>query len=327
MKQFSESIRRFFEERNQAWITLDTEPLAHVAGIATESKFMKAIRKTFYRKRHAYELQGKKLVRVHTQVKVYQNPASQSEAAQEVVIDEFVQFVYRDVQDFAVESRIVQHEQTWRYKNDEWLLVDAKESNERDKLNQRRLDYRKQADEMDISLFPQTGAMRQAHYNRVAATRYADLWWNRTNPRYGAFADDCTSFICQCLHAGNLPMVGGQNPQSGWWFKFGKKSGSKQSWSYSWSTSNALYIYLTNKVGASLVSSAQNLKMGDLIFYDWDGSGNYHHTTIVTDFDDRGEPLVNAHTDASAKRAWPYQDSRAWTPQTRYRFVHMPDQL
>jgi len=36
---------------------------------------------------------------------------------------------------------------------------------------------------------------------------------------------------------------------------------------------------------------------------------------------------VNAHTISSRHRYWEYKDSPAWTKDTRYRFLHIPDIL
>jgi Putative amidase domain len=330
VKQFTESVRRFFEARNEAWITLDTDDLMHVSGLTQDSRVMKAIRKTLFRKRRAYDQQNKKLARVHTKVKVYPSQTSDwgNSNEQRIFVDEFLHFVYRDRQNFAVELRVIHHEQTWTYTKDEWILVNARESNERDKVALESFGDKLSTNYLEGPQYPRGRDSQNRTYDRVAAIRYADLWWNGFNPKYKVFTkDDCTNFISQCVYAGQLPMVGGQNSESGWWYKFNQSSKAAHPWSYSWSTSNALSIYLLSKVGAIRVKTAAELKMGDLIFYDWAGSGSYHHTTIVTDFDDDGEPLVNAHTDASAKRPWLYQDSRAWTPNTKYQFLHMPDIL
>jgi hypothetical protein len=164
-------------------------------------------------------------------------------------------------------------------------------------------------------------------YDRVRALRYAELWWDSFNPTFTRIAtDDCTNFISQCLFAGHMRMTGGQNRSSGWWYRFGSSS-RPAAWSHSWVVSHLLYQHVTQRVGARTIQNARELRIGDLIFYDWDGDGRYTHSTIVTDFDGRGDPLVNAHTDPSYHRHYWYLDSRAWTPRTRYAFVQIPDEL
>src|SRR5690606_20869758 len=112
----------------------------------------------------------------------------------------------------------------------------------------------------------------------------------------------------------------------GWWYK-GRGSKGKEWWSYSWSVSRSVAALLSKARGSGLraeeVESADRLQLGDLVFYDWNGNNSYQHTTIVTAFDSNGQPLVNANTNASRHRYWDYQDSYAWTPNTRYRFFHI----
>lgn len=69
----------------------------------------------------------------------------------------------------------------------------------------------------------------------------------------------------------------------------------------------------------------EQLQLGDVIIYDWDGDGGFQHSTIVTAFDAGGMPLVNAHTTPSKHRYWDYRDSYAWTENTVYRFFRIAD--
>ncbi|MFP3361624.1 amidase domain-containing protein, partial [Planococcus sp. SIMBA_143] len=69
-----------------------------------------------------------------------------------------------------------------------------------------------------------------------------------------------------------------------------------------------------------LVDDRKELKLGDVICYDFEGDGRFDHTTIVTGKDAAGEPLVNAHTFNSRMRYWKYEDSTAYTPNMKYRF-------
>ena len=47
--------------------------------------------------------------------------------------------------------------------------------------------------------------------------------------------------------------------------------------------------------------------------------------TFVVDNDEKGYPLVNAHTTNSRMRYWVYEDSTAWTPEIKYKFFHIED--
>ncbi|ETI66247.1 amidase domain-containing protein [Neobacillus vireti] len=159
-------------------------------------------------------------------------------------------------------------------------------------------------------------------YNRLRAVQYAERWWNSYNPAYKRFENDCTNFISQCVRAGGAPMRGFPNRGSGWWLQ-------NKNWSYSWTMAHSLRMYLANsKIGlrAREVSSPDQLLLGDVICYDFEGDGRFNHNTIVTGKDANGEPLVNAHTYNSRMRYWAYEDSSAYTPNIKYKFFTIVDE-
>ncbi|AWB43358.1 hypothetical protein DCC85_03380 [Paenibacillus sp. CAA11] len=169
---------------------------------------------------------------------------------------------------------------------------------------------------------------RRPAYRREEAVLYADRWWDSFNPEFAAFEVDCTNYISQCLFAGGAPINYTGKRESGWWYK--GYIGSKEAWSYSWAVSNSLEGYLSSSrtgLQAVPVERAEELELGDVIIYDWDGNGAFQHSTIVTAFDAGGMPLVNAHTTSSRHRYWDYKDSYAWTENTVYRFFHIPDRF
>ncbi|MDO7908247.1 amidase domain-containing protein [Paenibacillus sp. JX-17] len=169
---------------------------------------------------------------------------------------------------------------------------------------------------------------RNARYRREEAVDYADRWWNSSNPEFEAFEVDCTNYISQCLFAGGGPIHYTGRRESGWWYK-GLAAG-RELWSYSWAVSNSLQRYLDSStwgLRAEQVERPEQLALGDVIFYDWDGDGTFQHSTIVTAFDAGGMPLVNAHTVSSRHRYWDYKDSYAWNDATVYRFYHIADQF
>lgn len=171
------------------------------------------------------------------------------------------------------------------------------------------------------------GGLRSAPYRREDAVLYADRWWDSSNPEFASFEVDCTNYISQCLFAGGAPINYTGKRESGWWYK--GYVGGKEAWSYSWAVANALERYLSNGGNgvAELVSRPEQLELGDVIIYDWDGNGAYQHSTIVTAFDAGGMPLVNAHTVPSKHRYWDYRDSYAWSDSTVYRFLHIADRF
>ncbi|MDN3018861.1 amidase domain-containing protein [Paenibacillus sp. BSR1-1] len=158
-------------------------------------------------------------------------------------------------------------------------------------------------------------------YNRLKAIQYAERWWNSYNPAYKKFENDCTNFISQCLHVAGAPMRGYPNRGTGWWMQ-------NHNWSYSWAIANSLRLYLAKSTAglrAKEVSSPDQLLLGDVICYDFEGDGRFNHNTIVTAKDANGMPLVNAHTYNSRMRYWAYEDSSAYTPNIKYRFFHILD--
>lgn len=158
-------------------------------------------------------------------------------------------------------------------------------------------------------------------YNRLKAVQYAERWWNSYNPAYKKFENDCTNFISQCLHVGGAPMRGYPNRGTGWWLR-------NNNWSYSWAVAHSLRLYLANSksgLKAREVRSPEELLLGDIICYDFEGDGRFNHNTIVTGKDANGMPLVNAHTYNSRMRYWAYEDSSAYTPNIKYKFFTIVD--
>jgi Putative amidase domain len=168
----------------------------------------------------------------------------------------------------------------------------------------------------ELLISENNGERLSYQYDRLKAVQYAERWWNSYNPAYKKFVNDCTNFISQCLHVGGAPMRGYPNRNAGWWLQ-------NNNWSYSWSIANSLRLYLANSksgLRARQVSSPDQLLLGDVICYDFEGDGRYNHNTIVTGKDAYGMPLVNAHTYNSRMRYWAYEDSSAYTPNIKYKF-------
>ncbi|TDY44550.1 putative amidase-like protein [Alicyclobacillus sacchari] len=317
-----EALRQYFDARSRVWLTRDAESFAALKGAAANEPWVKRSVHLAERKHRAYQAQGKQLLRVHTQIEIRELVQGKEPNLVHARATERLCWTYEDRRNVVeVECRTIEHRQLWQRAGHTWRLVQAEETTDGksfDSFPETRGNY-------VLPRLPRDRNRRQDVYDRVRATRYADVWWDSTNPRYPRLEDDCTNFISQCLHAGGIPMWGQPDVSGGWWIDTNDPQTGR--WSYSWTTSNALFRIVTSALGGQIVATASDLKMGDLIFYDWTGSGAYHHTTIVTEFDAAGEPLVNAHTDDSFHRPYLYYDSRAYTPNTRYAFVHLPDQV
>lgn len=311
------------------WVTCDMDALAHVIHVKPSAGWWEQISEGIQAKRRDMKYRHSKLLRAHTHVNICQLEED-PDGSVRVQAEEHITWVCRDGQDFGVESRVILHHQRWSRRGNLWCLAMAWESHE---LQSRMPGQTRQTQiEATGELFaPQHDKSYKncATYDRVRALRYAELWWNGSNPAFPKLADDCTNFISQCLWAGNMPMREGASRASGWWIHGGHprtgENKTGENWSYSWTTAQALFLYLMHKLNASQLQNPRELKIGDLVFYDWGGTGRHHHSSIVVDFDNQGDPLVNAHTDSSERRHYLYLDSRAWTPRTKYAYVHVPE--
>ncbi|GIN90321.1 hypothetical protein J6TS1_00390 [Siminovitchia terrae] len=167
----------------------------------------------------------------------------------------------------------------------------------------------------------QNQVMERYTYDRLKVVQYAERWWDEYNPAYQKFDVDCTNYVSQCLHAGGAPMRGYPNRSKGWWYR-------NKNWSFSWAVANALKTYLQHSTAglqAREVQDPQELQLGDVICYDFQGDGRFDHNTVVTGKDAYGMPLVNAHTYNSRMRYWAYEDSSAYTSNIQYKMFHIVD--
>lgn len=325
VERYTDAVRAYFDQLNQFWLTADTEQLAKAAGCSPGDPLVKRWLLRLRRKQRELSKRSRRLLRTHTKLTMVQMDPCSGDAVN-ITVDEYVTWVYSDGADYGVESRVVRHWQSWRLQAGTWCLLDDHTSEEQS-TRTAEAALMLEGHEQWGGVWAD-GLRAPCHaYDRLRAQRYAELWWDGYNPAFVKFMDDdCTNFVSQCLLAGSLRMTGGQSRASGWWYRSGDHAG-QGNWSFSWAVANALYQYLTGRAGAQLLDDPRSLKIGDLILYDWDGGGRYGHSAMVVDFDRSGAPLVNAHTEPSYHRHYQYLDSPAWTQQTRYAYVHLPDDL
>lgn len=254
------------------------------------------------RKKKLFERREAEIVKCHARAYVKKK---HSDTELDYVVH--YQFFIKQKDQFYLEEQCEQRRAQFEHHK---LIRDTLIENEQNELQQGPL-IRDGSDEIRIPF----------KYNRRLAVQYAEIWWNRYNPKYMRFENDCTNFISQCLHAGGAPMTGYPNRSKGWWMR-------NRHWSYSWAIANSLRWYLSGaKTGlrAREMPSAKDLLLGDIICYDFQGNGRYDHNTIVTAKDANGMPLVNAHTTNSRMRYWSYEDSTAYTPNIKYKFFRIVD--
>ncbi|WP_203229695.1 amidase domain-containing protein [Filibacter tadaridae] len=136
-------------------------------------------------------------------------------------------------------------------------------------------------------------------YNRSKSVYYATTHALNPNTRYPYFASagDCTNFVLQSLHAGDIPMMGD-------WFM---RKGSDGVWKYgySWIHADEFRKYLLQTGGIlmkTMPNTYSNAQLGDIYHYDARNKfglpitdGVMEHAAIVTK-KTSGQVLVSYHT-------------------------------
>jgi hypothetical protein len=153
-------------------------------------------------------------------------------------------------------------------------------------------------------------------YDRTKARNYAVRYAKKPNRQiaYCALRDgtpaDCTNFASQVLWAGGVPMDYASSDEEGWWYRYGCiPTGSSKSWRQV----NRLVSYLVTETDiGEFRRRARDLDLGDLIFYRLPREENgyrcdenlFNHSTVVTGFDELGEPLVSYHSNDALHVPW-----------------------
>lgn len=323
VQQFADAVRALFEARNRAWINGHTSALAATGGEDRADWYRRFVRDVRVKRREmSYRKQH--LLRAHTRVHARDLNSSADGREMLANVEEHITWVYLADGDYLVESRVIAHTQRWTQQGAAWVLQDEQASDERDVEGNASPHVPAHAPERPEWWFEQHAACTA--YDRVRTLRHAELWWNGHHPAYVRQDTGGASFVSQCLAAGNVRMTGGQNRQTGWWYRHGTEQ-APDTWSVSWGQAHALLQYLLHRHGAEAVSTARELRIGDLVFYNWDGAGRFSHAAVVCEFDGHGDPLVNAHAAASYHRHYLYLDSQAWSERTRYAYLRVFDEI
>ncbi len=117
-------------------------------------------------------------------------------------------------------------------------------------------------------------------YNREKAIAYAHKWAFSRNPKYYNFDNvggDCTSFISQCVYAGNGVM--NYKRDLGWYYS------SPINRSAAWSSVIYFHKFMTTNKGVGpfgRVSNIEEVIPGDIVQLHIDGS-RFHHSLIIVD--------------------------------------------
>ena len=126
---------------------------------------------------------------------------------------------------------------------------------------------------------------------------YALRYWNDYNTdEYGVVdGNDCVNFTSQSLIARGWTM------DEDWWTS---GTGSDFDFSAPWVSSTAFMNYMAESGRATALTDDQRdqVKLGDVVQFDWDNSGDRDHTGIVSRIEGSGDDIViyyAGHTDDS----------------------------
>lgn len=182
---------------------------------------------------------------------------------------------------------------------------------------------------------------RSIIYDRAGAVRYADKYAGlalpngerKYNTRYRDLSGrggDCTNFVSQVLgdrEGGKLPM------DSVWYYRYDRSGGSG---SAAWVQTDSFAHWLLSSGRAARLArgtfpevglpapnfprgAVRELARGDLIAYEEKHA--IQHFAVVTGFDSKGYPLVNAHTADRFHCPWDI----AWDRATIFYLFHIKD--
>lgn len=158
-------------------------------------------------------------------------------------------------------------------------------------------------------------------YLRERAVEYARRYAFSRNPLFYNFTDiggDCTNFVSQAILAGSCVMNG--TPDFGWYYR--SSFDRAPAWTgveYFWDFMTMAPDFVaagadTGPFGVAV--SMEELATGDVIQLA-NREGDFYHTLLVSGFDERGAPLVAAHSiDAFDRPLSDYNYAKA-------RFLHL----
>jgi hypothetical protein len=310
-------IQDLMNRKNNAFLSGNISQLSQLyTGDSNSKKCLEKESKILSAKQRAFAQRKSKLYGQTTQV--FLGPDIRSENIIKFNFTEVVTWRFAESGRLRYERQQINHAITLEYKG-KWLIKDDYYRLEPEVATIPR-PLEKHSDMHGLNRYHGASVYRNSRYDRKAAVRYAHKWWNSNNPNFRSFSVDCTNYVSQVLYAGGIPMNYTGKINTGWWYS--GNGGKDDKWSYSWAVAHSLRWYLASGKGIKVerVKSARELLPGDIICYDWDGDGVWHHNTVVVGYNGDGQPLVNAHTNNSQNRYWDYQDSLAWTEKTQYLF-------
>ncbi|HEU0181928.1 MAG TPA: amidase domain-containing protein, partial [Agromyces mariniharenae] len=138
----------------------------------------------------------------------------------------------------------------------------------------------------------------------AAQLEYVHEHWDSTeSDEFGYLSEnDCVNFTSQSL------LARGWEPDDEWWYD--EEDGDPYSSSDAWRSSTALMRYLEEhpELATALTDDQRDqVKVGDIVQFDWDDSGDRDHTGIVTAVITEADGSISieyaGHTDATWDRS------------------------
>jgi hypothetical protein len=131
--------------------------------------------------------------------------------------------------------------------------------------------------------------------------RYVSAHWKNYNlDDYGEMSDnDCVNFASQSL------IERGWTMDDDWWTS---GTGSDFDYTSAWVSSTAFrdYLHRSGRAAALTDDERGKVKLGDIVQFDWDDSGDRDHTGVVTRIERTGDSVkifYGGHTDDTAYRS------------------------
>lgn len=123
----------------------------------------------------------------------------------------------------------------------------------------------------------QTRSVADRHDVRAQVAYVVAHWRDRNIAEFGSLGHhDCVNFASQSL------IIRGWPQTAEWWHR---KVNGVDRYSPAWASSTAMQKYLQQhpELATALPGShTEEVRLGDLVQFDWDNSGNRDHTGVVT---------------------------------------------
>jgi hypothetical protein len=154
-------------------------------------------------------------------------------------------------------------------------------------------------------------------HSSVPNQLYEDYYNNECYINYNSYGGDCANYVSQCLLAGGIEYDPNYSSNT-WWYNHNGtyNTTSDDEASLCWINANYNFDYMSANEGTATDDPTENdISIGNPVYYDWDGSGDFHadHVTICTgyayDQNNNIYHFVNSHNYDYYHIRWDYGDT------------------